>query len=416
MQFSVVNLGCKVNRVESDSFSLHLLNAQAQPSSIEEADVVLVNTCAVTAEAEKKTRKEIRRILRANSHARVVVTGCSSNLQPNFYAQLSEAIMVCDKRDVEQVLDDLVAEQMQCCNVEDNLPASDMAHHRAEAQFSTRVGLKIQDGCDHDCSYCIVHVARGKAWSVPFETIVTQAREFEELQVKEIVLTGIDLGSYCDEGRDLAALLQALVSETSNVRYRISSIEPKSVTRQLLDVIARHPQQICPHFHLPLQSGSNKVLAEMRRPYTADEFLALTETIYERFPTFSISTDIIVGFPGESEDDFRQTLEVAKKARFSKIHSFRYSPREGTPAAVRPDQITPEVKEQRARELRNVAAELRNRFACSLVGRTEDIVVEKQGWGTTASYYKVKVSDSHEVGARFSACLTEYDESGMFKL
>lgn len=421
MRFSVVNLGCKVNRVESDSFALKLLNGSATLSSVEEADVVIINTCAVTAQAEKKTRKEVRRVVRANSQARIVVTGCSSFLHPDYYRDLSDSILVCEKKDVSFLLERLLLEFSPCVQPElIDTPSPQKVslsnHTRAEEIFPTRVGLKIQDGCDHHCSYCIVRVARGRAWSVPYESILKEAQEFERLGVKEIVLTGIDLGSYSYEEFNLAKLLRGLVGHTSKIRYRISSIEPLSVTSDLLDVIKAFPDQICRHFHLPLQSGSDKVLREMNRPYCRADFISLCENIYETMPNFSLSTDIIVGFPGETEHEFEETIELVQQIGFSKVHIFRYSMREGTPAAERIDQVPASVKEQRAHQLREVAAASRNAFAQRLLGTNEDIVVEKQGWGTTESYFKVALSKDYEVGSRFKACLTEYDSSGIFKV
>lgn len=388
MNFCVVNLGCKVNRVESDAFVLQLLRAGGTETREEDAQLIVVNTCTVTGEAEKKTRKAVRHALRANDTARVVVTGCAAAIDAATYTAMSERVRVISKAEIAALLEDYAREYA-------------VVQARNSAGLRIRRGVKVQDGCNNACTYCIVHVARGKAHSRASADIRAEARELATAGVKEIVLTGINLGSYCEgEKRDphalrLAGLLELLLADTANVpdgappRFRISSIEPRDVDDDLIALLARANGRVCRHLHLPLQAGSNKVLREMARPYSKEFFLNLVNNLRKRVPAISLSTDIIVGFPGETEQDFQETLDVVRACAFSKIHVFPYSRREGTPAAARSDQIPPETKAARAQTLRDVSDELREADRAARAGTTEWAVVEPGGTMTTESYHEI---------------------------
>ena len=271
--------------------------------------------------------------------------------------------------------------------------------------FRTRVGVKVQDGCNNACTYCIVHVARGRATSRNAGDVREECKALAEAGVREIVLTGINLGSYrFDDGQGevlmLDGLMQALLDDTADVhepgqppcRFRISSIEPVDVSDKLIDVMARSNGRICRHLHLPLQSGSTKVLAEMNRPYTAQQFEALVNKLYAKLPELSLSTDIICGFPGETDADFQETLDVAQRCRFSKIHVFPYSQREGTPAAARTDQVPPEMRAERARTLRALAKQLRQQDRENRAGTSELALIEENGVAMTESYHELPSS------------------------
>lgn len=415
MKVAIVNLGCKVNRVESDTIALSYMNRGALLVSPREADLIVVNTCTVTGEAEKKTRKQIRRVLRENDHARVLVTGCAAVISPDFFASLSDRVGVVDKADLLE--EGTVFETASA-------PAAAHAEHlvRAGQAFPTRVGVKVQDGCNHACTYCIVHVARGRAWSRPPEAIEQEVRSLIEAGVKEIVLTGIDLGSYRYRGAvgilTLAGLLRRLLAvadecKAPDVRFRVSSIEPRSINSDFIDLLASAEGRVCRHLHLPLQSGSSKVLREMQRPYSADDFCDLVRRLREKVPTLSLTTDIIVGFPGETEEDFQETCRVAQAVHFSKIHVFRYSKREGTPAAARADQVSVECKEDRAQRLMRLGDDLRHSFAEGMLGQMETIVAEQPGLGTTESYYKVRFDTAASAHGIFRARITEVDSDGV---
>ena len=386
--FTVVNLGCKVNRVESDSIAAHMLALGGLIVDAELADVIFVNSCTVTGEADKKTRKAVRGALRANPHAEVVVTGCGVSIDPDSFRAIDPRVRTIER-----------AELFSSLASGNSLPL------RFGEEFRTRVNIKVQDGCDHACTYCIVHVARGPATSMPFGEIVREAEGYFSKGAKELVLTGIDLGSYRDGTKGLADLTSALLERADKfsvpgeppARVRASSIEPKTVDERFVDLLATADGRLCRHLHLPLQSGSTRVLRQMARPYTADFFAELVDYLRERVPQLSLTTDIICGFPGETEEDFQMTLEMARHCRFSKIHVFPYSKRSGTPAAQRADQVPPDVKSARASRLRSLAEELRLDDFAQRAGTTELALVEPD-IALTESYHEIPVPPGASTG------------------
>lgn len=436
MKFHVVNLGCKVNRVESDDFAATLLSQGAQAVDAAAADLIIVNTCTVTGEAEKKTRKAVRQALRANDCAQVVVTGCAAAIDPATYTEMSDRVRVVPKLAMHELLargpredggassESPESEGVESAvlfpadaeesagvspsaRVEDAAAARDAArwgtgaeHVHVGEEFPTRVGVKVQDGCNNACTYCIVHVARGRAWSRPAEEIVDEVRRTAEAGAREIVLTGINLGSYSYDGMGLADLLRLLLNATdAGVRFRVSSIEPRDVDDALIDVLAESDGLVCRHLHLPLQAGSASVLREMRRPYDAAFFERLVGRLRERVPGLSLSTDIIAGFPGETDAEFEETLSLARACGFSKIHAFPYSRRAGTPAAARADQVPDHVKAERTARLLELSDALRAADFAGRVGSVERVLVEEGGRGMTESYHEVVVPAGERPGA-----------------
>ena len=394
MRFSVVNLGCKVNRVESDSYEAALAAAGAAPAPLPEADVIIVNTYTVTGEAEKKTRKAVRGALNRNPQARVIVTGCAAAIAPDAFASMSERVRVVPKAGMDAVLADIGAEL-------DGAAACQIGASRA------RRGVKVQDGCDNACTYCIVHVARSRARSMSAQQVMRECAELARTGVREIVLTGINLGTYRDGVLDLAALLVQLMDATAHLvddagrpcRFRISSVEPGDVDDALIDVLASAEGRVCRHLHLPLQSGSSAVLRQMARPYDSAGFADTVARIVRAVPTISLSTDAIVGFPGETDADFEQTMQLVRAVGFSKVHVFPYSERKGTPAAARADQVPFEVRAQRARALRQLSDELREADFLARCGRIERCVVEERGRARTESYHEVRADGSLAEGS-----------------
>ncbi|MDO4841090.1 MAG: MiaB/RimO family radical SAM methylthiotransferase [Phoenicibacter congonensis] len=366
MGFAVLNLGCRVNRAESDLITKKMSETDVLVP-LEEADVIFVNTCTVTSTAEKKTRKTVRGVLEKNKQARVVVTGCAAEISHDFYEGLSDRISVVSKFD-------LIG----------NAPLPlDFGKNE-----TSRVNVKIQDGCNNECTFCIVHVARGKSISTPKADVLRQCISLDEQGACEIVLTGINLGNYSDPS--LASLLEELLEKTNVCRFRISSIEPPEVTDELLHVIKNSEGRVCHHLHMPLQSGSNEILKQMNRHYSADEFRTICNKIYDLMPDFSLSTDIIVGFPGESDGDFDDTLNLSRDVHFSKIHVFPYSKREGTPACYMENQVPDSVKKARAKELRDLNDELRRAEFMKRVGDSELVVTENNNKATTDSFFTIE--------------------------
>lgn len=396
MAFHVVNLGCKVNRVESDAFAASLLAAGGREVPVEAADLIIINTCTVTGEAEKKTRKAVRHALRANDIARVVATGCAAAIDPETYLSMDPRVEVLGKGELMNLMGEGQA-------------AVSSVQLRAGESFHTRVGVKVQDGCNNACTFCIVHVARGRATSRPSAEVAEEVRALAAAGVREIVLTGINLGSYREGDMRLAGLLRLLMSvadearpaqpgEDFGVRFRVGSIEPRDVDDDFIGLLAESNGRVCRHLHLPLQSGSTKVLREMARPYTAERFCGLVDTLRDRVPGISLSTDVIVGFPGETDEDFEETCQVARHCGFSKMHIFRYSMREGTPAAARADQVPAEVKAQRAQQLDELASQLHDADLAARAGSREYVLVETGGVATTESYHTVDAPQGAKVG------------------
>lgn len=417
MRFSIVNLGCKVNRVESDAVAAQLLERGAEACEPAAADLIVINTCTVTGEAEKKTRKAVRQALRANDTARVIVTGCAAALKPEAFEEMSPRVACVPKAQLGAA----VSREADALDPRAPLPHDGRPGLlRIGGEFPTRVGVKVQDGCNNACTYCIVHVARGRATSRDIDEVAGECAAYARAGVKEIVLTGINLGSYRQRRADgaslrLSDLLKRLLDDTADLhadgaracRFRISSIEPRDVDEDLIDLLGSSDGRICRHLHLPLQAGSSKVLREMARPYDAAFFLDLVARLRAAAPSIALSTDIIAGFPGETDAEFEETLSVARACSFSKIHAFPYSIRRGTPAAERSDQIPPEVKDERAARLRVLGDELRSLEFSRRVGTREAVLVEQDGRGMTESYFEIPVPTGLPAGSLVELTLSE---------
>lgn len=415
MKFSVINLGCKVNRVESDAAAALLLSQGGQEAFKGEADIVVVNTCTVTGEAEKKARKAVRRALRDHPRACVVVTGCAAALDSAAYRTLDSRVDVVSKGAIDAYLSEK-ASHFREKEGEERRDAAGLFDAplpgRAGGSFRTRVGVKVQDGCDNACTFCIVHVARGPATSRRADAVSHECVALARSGVREIVLTGINLGSYCDGDRQdpqavcLSDLVSRLLRETASVsgredfptRFRISSIEPRDVDDELVSLLVEGEGRLCRHLHLPLQSGSDKVLREMGRPYDVERYVSLVERLRKAIPALSLSTDIIVGFPGETDEEFQQTLTVARRCGFSRIHAFPYSIRAGTPAAERADQVAAEIRACRAAAVRALGDELRTAEYARRAGMHELALVEADGMAMTESYFEIPAPQGSSSG------------------
>jgi threonylcarbamoyladenosine tRNA methylthiotransferase MtaB len=405
--FAVVNFGCKVNRVESDTIAAVLRAHGCKIAQADDADIVVINSCAVTGEAETKTRKAVHHHLRRKNLEALYITGCSASLNQEDYGALDPRVCVsCNK----ETLPELILSHIDDAAIDQD--ANETALRVGDA-FKARVDVKVQDGCDNACTYCIIHVARGKARSYDAERIVHEVDALVRAGTREVVLTGINLGAYkTHDTPNLSALLKRLLRETMIERIRLSSIEPLDITDELLQLIKKSNGAIAAHFHVPLQSGSSKVLSEMHRLYNAEEFKAIVDNAKSVLPNVSLTTDVICGFPGETDDDFNQTLEMCKSVGFSKIHVFRFSSRPGTPAHVRNDKVPADVINARASLLRELSGELRVADAKSRVGKNEYVFFESQDRGTTESYHQCVVKNGRKgelLLVHFEAC----DDTGI---
>ncbi|MBN2848323.1 MAG: MiaB/RimO family radical SAM methylthiotransferase [Coriobacteriia bacterium] len=356
-----VTLGCKVNQAETDTIASVLPGTQVVRQQAD-ADIIVINTCTVTGEADHKARKAVRHALGQPGNPTVIVTGCLAAIDPAGVAALGERVIAePDKERVRACLAELAGAT--------GTPTTGRATSRA------RVQLKVEDGCDAFCSYCIIPYARGVPRAVPLTEIVTAAAALAAEGVAEVVLAGINIGRYEDRGATLADVLEA-VAATGVPRVRISSIEPGDIDDRLLEAAARTPA-FCRHLHVPLQSGSDAVLVRMGRPYTTAGFADRVAAAREALPGVAISTDVIAGFPGETDAEHAQTLESITASGFSRLHVFRYSARAGTPAAAMAGQVPPPVRAARAAELRAAGERLAGRAASAASGHLAELLVER---------------------------------------
>ena len=392
-EFFVHNLGCKVNRVESDIISAALLSAGGVPSLREEARVIVVNTCTVTREADAKTRKAIRRAAQAESNPWVIATGCAIAIEQAAYESLGDRVIA--EPDRQQAL----KKALELLGLEQGTGKADSFPIRQGEGFNTRLGIKIQDGCDNACSYCIVHVARGAATSTPLSSIAEQTLTAESRGVREIILTGVNIGAYSSGNGHLAALIKELLASTSKLRIRLSSLEPQHADDELLELMAKSQGRLCAHLHLPLQSGCDHTLREMGRLYDTSFYATRVQRARALMPRLALTTDLIVGFPGENDRDFEASLAFCESMSFSRMHVFRYSQRPGTPSAQRTDQVPAPVSADRAERMRELAASMQRQDMAERIGTVEAVLIEKEGRGTSESYHHVETSAKVPAGS-----------------
>ncbi|HFC97705.1 MAG TPA: tRNA (N(6)-L-threonylcarbamoyladenosine(37)-C(2))-methylthiotransferase MtaB [Thermosulfurimonas dismutans] len=382
--FSVLTLGCKVNQVEGAYLRETLEALGGREVALEACPrLVVINTCAVTSRAAYEGRKLLRRALSAGAEL-VIVTGCYAQIAPEEILRAGQKRPVvlgqAEKFRLGEILDSHPLETLRGEILVSPVESLKKAHPTPLSRFPghTRAFLRIQDGCDQRCTYCIVPLARGASRSLPEEEVLAQARRFVEAGYRELVLTGIHLGFW---GRDLSpprTLVDLLcqLERLGPVRLRLSSLEVTEITPDLLAWAERSPA-FAPHFHIPLQSGDNQILRAMGRPYTAEFYLSVLQEIRERFPHAAIGADVIVGFPGETEEAFRRTYELIAQSPLTYLHVFPFSPRPGTPASRLP-RPPAEAVSRRARALRELAQVKKRSFYRSQIGRVLQVLVEER--------------------------------------
>lgn len=402
MRYAVLTFGCRVNQADSLAIEGRLLARGAVSVPPDEADVVVVNTCSVTATADQGARQTIRRVVRANPAVRVIVTGCYASRAPEDVASLPNVARVVSNSRKDELFaalgDDVWSEPEPGKFVEGDGPCGGEALAPGVAG-RTAFTLRVQTGCDERCSYCIIPTTRGHGRSKPLDDVTADVRRAVAAGYREIVLTGVHLGSY---GRDLSApsslvrLLRRLVEEPEDVLFRVSSLEPMDCTADLIE-LATSSSKIAPHFHLPLQHGADSMLRAMRRPYTTAYYRNLVTRIASLMPHASIGSDVIVGFPGESDDDFAEGLSVLRSLPLSHLHVFPYSDRPGTEASRLSPKVAGAVIRDRGRRVRELGAELTRRFRHAQQGTTRRALVVDDGWSAvTDNYVKVRLVEQRE--------------------
>ena len=381
----ISTLGCKVNQYESAAFQSDFEAAGCSMCGRgEEADIIVVNTCAVTTKAGAQSRRTIRSLLRRHPQARLVITGCYAQLAGQELIEISDG-PICIVGNGNK--DKLVAATLHPSPCELTMLTGKIRHKTDICDLTvqrfgtrTRAYLRVQDGCDNFCTYCIVPYTRGPSRSLASSKVLDQARIFRDQSHREIVVTGIHVGQY---GRDLegkptiAQLLGKLCRATPAIRYRLSSIEPLEVSDELLTVMSQEGN-FMPHFHIPLQSGDDQILKRMNRHYDRAQFLAVTRRCLEALPDAALGIDVLTGFPGESEKQFRNTVELLEQCGCSYLHVFPYSRRPGTPAADFRDQIPGPVKDERVAILRNLSEQQKQAFYQRHLGTIRPVLVERR--------------------------------------
>ena len=392
MKYAFYTLGCKVNQYETQAMQQLLLQRGDTLGDFDGiCDCYVINTCTVTAMSDKKSRNAIRRVRRRNPEAVIGVCGCYAQTAPEELREMDVDVLIGTDGRVEFLdrLAQAARDRQHWEHVEDaglprrfeQLPAGGLAER-------TRALLKVEDGCNTFCTYCIIPYARGRVRSLPLESAVQEARKLAAEGYREIVVNGIEISSWGWEWHDgscLRQLLTALCAAVPEVRIRLGSLEPRTIDEEFCRALSGF-QNLCPQFHLSLQSGSDPVLKRMNRKYDTARYYESVRLLNEYFPGCAVTTDLIVGFPGESEASFEESLAFIRKCALTKVHIFPYSRREGTPADKMPDQVPKAVKEARAARAAAVAAELEDAFHSALIGTVQEVLFEQPEDGLYAGH------------------------------
>ncbi|HLQ79265.1 MAG TPA: tRNA (N(6)-L-threonylcarbamoyladenosine(37)-C(2))-methylthiotransferase MtaB [Terriglobia bacterium] len=400
--FHIANFGCRASQSEGAAIQEELIDSGAKAStSAFDANVVVVNSCTVTEEADRDARHMIRRVAARNPEARIIVTGCYAQRAPEEIASLPGVQYVVGNshkplvgRLTLNVLDNDAAEtgraEIFCSDIFLEHDLKPRSHSGSAGR--TRAVVKVQDGCNANCSFCIIPSVRGRSRSMDPGAVLAEVQSLVERGYKEVVLSGIHLGTY---GRDLGArssfgaLIQRILAEIPGLeRIRLSSIEPLEVTPEIIDLVAGEPR-LAHHFHIPLQSGSRRILREMRRPYTADYYADLLHTIRSRVEDAAIGADVMVGFPGESDEEFFETYRLIENSPLTYLHVFPYSSRPGTPAAEMPAQVPAHVSQFRSKALRQLIAKKNESFRSGMIGRDLEVLVLSSGEAMSNNFIHV---------------------------
>lgn len=402
--FNILTLGCKVNQYESEAVE-EIFESRGFERQEKNADVYVINTCTVTNMSDRKSRQMISRARKDNPDAIIAVMGCYSQVKPEDVAKIEGVDIILGSRNKEEVVD-LCEDILQNKEAIDQIISVSEEKTFEDLEISnqtemTRAYMKIQDGCNMYCSYCLIPYARGNVVSRPMESIVKEAERLAENGFKEIVLTGIHVASYGKDFKNGTSLIDVIenVAKVEGIeRIRLSSMEPRHITRDFLERM-KATEKACDHFHLSLQSGSDDVLKAMNRKYDTAIFKEKTDLIREVFPNAGLTTDIIVGFPGETDENHKETMDFVKEIKFAKTHLFKYSKRDGTKAASMKDQVNGNIKKERLKDLEAIEKNNREEFLKKQIGNTLTVLFEEKSdmagfkSGYSTNYLRVNVED-----------------------
>ena len=424
--FFIANFGCRASQSEGASIHQELLESKARESeSAYDASVVVVNSCTVTDEADRQVRQMIRRVASRNPNARIIVTGCYAQRAPEELANLPQVCYVAGnshKPMVGRLARNLFDEdfsthgraEILCSSIfleRELRPASHLG-----SGGRTRAVVKVQDGCNANCAFCIIPAVRGRSRSIEVEAALHEVRELVSRGYKEVVFSGIHLGTY---GRDLSqkTSLYELICRVLEIpgleRARLSSIEPLELVPEIIDLVADQPR-LAHHFHVPLQSGSARILRAMRRPYSPEYYADLVGRIRHRVPDAAIGADVMVGFPGEMDDDFSATFRLIEDSPLTYLHVFPYSSRPGTVAAGLPQAIPEQVSRLRARGLRNLAAQKNEEFRRQMIGQEIDVLTLEDGSAISSNFVRVSVPADSPSNEWIRVRVTDLGEAGLY--
>ena len=402
MKAAFYTLGCKVNQYESQSMELMLAKRGFEiVGCSEDADVYIVNSCTVTAESDRKTRQSVRHLRKLHPDSVIVLTGCMPQAFPEDSQLLTQADIVTGNRSnakIPDLIERFFAQRERIVLIEPHETGESFSGSIvSDFRERTRATVKIEDGCNRFCSYCIIPYARGRVRSKPLESIAEEISALEKNGFSEIVLVGINLSAYgTDCEKNICDVVELAASFEGIKRVRLGSLEPDHMTKEITDRLAGC-KKLCPQFHISLQSGCDRTLKRMNRHYTAAEYEELCRRLRESFADATLTTDVMVGFAGETAEDFDESVDFVRKIGFEKVHVFPYSKRSGTRAAQFPDQIPRAVREERSRTMIAAAKEIRDRFLSEQIGRTVSVLFEERlrdgsVQGYTANYTPVRVS------------------------
>ncbi len=403
IRVAVDSLGCKLNQAEIEylarqlqSVGCRLVDPDAAP------DVYILNTCTVTHIADRKSRHMLRLVRRRNPRVKLVAIGCYAERSPHELERIEGVDIVIGndrKPDLVELLQD---SEILPPSSQDSVPIY-------EKSPRTRSFIKVQDGCNNFCAFCIVPFVRSKLYSVPVDSVVAQIKESVTSGYREVVLTGTEIGTYSSEGADLSGLLERILDETDIARLRLSSLQPPEITPELTG--QWRDTRLCPHFHISLQSGSDTVLKRMRRRYNTTGYRRAVTLIRDSVPDTAVTTDVIVGFPGETDAEFEESYDFCREMHFARIHVFPYSPRPGTAAAEMSGKIPDELKKQRSRKMLALAEESSRNFRQRYLGRTLEVLWEQKSggmWtGYTGNYIRVYTKSPENLTNRITAVKLE---------
>lgn len=410
MNVYIFTLGCKVNQYESQEIGeMFEKSGYTLLNEPDNADIIIVNSCTVTAESVRKVRQSVRHLKKISPNAFLILTGCASQAEPEILSALPEVNLMLGNRNninIVALCENALKERGSSVNAHEEHETGESFQGLGITHFEghTRAFLKIQDGCDRFCSYCLIPKARGRSRSKPLADIDRELSELSKNGYGEIVFVGINLSDY-GKGTPYSLPDALMLAEKydSIKRVRLGSLEPDHITDEMIERL-KNVTKLCPQFHISLQSGCNSVLKRMNRHYTREEYKSLADSLRSAFKDASVTTDILVGFPTESEADFCETVDFAKSIGFEKIHIFPYSKRNGTPAAAMP-QLSNAIKDDRAKRLGAAAAEIRKEFLLKQVGKVYEVLFEtehpKFSEGYTKNYTPVRIYDGKDRKGKF---------------